>query len=198
MITKFATTITNYIESKGDIPSGDRKIYLYGIWQGLVILANFITMALVGALFGVLLYMLIFTIAFVPLRSYAGGYHASTPLRCYSASVVMMVFLSIMFSMVTFSDFIMVTSLIILGLSIILLSPVAHHNKPLDEVEVKVYGKRAIRLCGIWLFIALLSLQLGIPFLTTGIFWAFVTVLLLQVLQKLLGQKPQVDELKSM
>ena len=83
--------------SLGVVPSEDKDIYVYGIGQGTVLLVNLISVIIIGLLLGMVWQSLVFILAYIPIRSYAGGYHASTQLRCYilSNAVVVAVLLAI-------------------------------------------------------------------------------------------------------
>jgi accessory gene regulator B len=54
----------------------DNELYEYGLHQSFILLANIFTTILVGWIFNMMIESIIFLLAFVPLRSYAGGYHA--------------------------------------------------------------------------------------------------------------------------
>jgi accessory gene regulator B len=177
------------MESKGVISPEDREIYLFGIWQGLFMLLNIITMSLVGLVSGAFLYVLVFAFAYLPLRSFAGGYHAKTPLRCYFASTAITVLVAVMSLAITFNAHVLAVLLPIHGALIIALSPVGNANKPLDNLEKKVYKKKAVQICAVQVIIALGFIPVGVRFITVGIFWALLMVLVLQVTEKLFGHK---------
>lgn len=40
-----------------------------------------------GLILGMFFERIIFLVTYIPLRSFAGGYHAKTPVRCYFASL---------------------------------------------------------------------------------------------------------------
>ena len=189
MFNRLAVEITNHMERTNTIESKEREIYLFGIEQGLFMLFGIVTMSFIGLLFGAFFYIVIFTSAFLSLRSFTGGYHAPTQLRCYISSTVMTILIAVMSLEVTFNTPRMIVVLFISGALIIALSPIGNANKPLDELEKKVYKRKAIQICIVEILIALVFILLDIQFITTGIFWALVMVLSLQVLEKLVGEK---------
>jgi len=142
MFSRLAVVITNRMEKDDIISSEDRDIYLFGIWQGLYMLFGLFTMILIGLLLGATLHVLIFASAYMPLRCFAGGYHAKTQLRCYIASIAISVFVSVMFLEISLSQSIKIMSLLIFGVLIIALSPVGNANKPLDCLEKKGVQKK--------------------------------------------------------
>jgi len=189
MFNKLAIEITNYMETTNTIQSEEREIYLFGIKQVLFMLLGFFTMLLIGLLFRAFFYTVIFASAFIPLRSFAGGYHAQTQLRCYFASIAMTVFVAVMYLEVSLSNSVMVVLLLVFGTLIIALSPIGSANKPLDNLEKRVYKRKTLQICIAEIFIALVFILLRIQFITVGIFWALMMILVLQILEKLIGKK---------
>ena len=132
-------SITNKLIEIGEIIEQDRQIYSYGIEVGLAMIFNIITTVVIGYAFGMLAESILFLIALIPLRSYTGGFHASAHLKCYllSAAVLIGALLAVKYEAIT------IFKASIGGLIILFLSPVQDANKPLDELEKKVYGKKA-------------------------------------------------------
>lgn len=133
-----------HLEENQIIKSDDRELYVYGFNQGLTILLNLVTTLGIGLLFGSTVQLVVFMVAYIPLRSYTGGYHARTPLKCYMISIIMLIAVSICLRCIALNHWwywILVVPSILL---IVFLSPVEDKNKPLDEIEVTVYRKRTI------------------------------------------------------
>lgn len=142
------------MEKQHLIQTDRRSIYKYGINQMLNMLLNTLTFLLVGLLFHKITETVIFTSAYIPLRIYAGGFHAKTPLRCWCISAIMIIAVMIIINYADNYVFVYdIFSLIAAGL-ILALSPIEDKNKPLDKVEKKIYKKR----CIIVLFIEFLLL----------------------------------------
>ena len=121
----------------------DKEIYRYGFQQGMATLFNLGTTIVIGMVFGRLLESILFMVAYIPLRTFAGGYHARTAVRCYFGSVVMMIAVLWVMRYMTYSGLICSCLMGISGSIIWFLVPVEDRNKPLDDVEKQVYGKRA-------------------------------------------------------
>lgn len=126
------------------IKEEDAEIYIYGINQIMVSVLNVSSTLIIGLILGMLLESVIFLAAYIPLRSFAGGYHAKTPVRCYFTSVFLI------FAVLLFCKYIPFNLLFHGGILIIssaicaFLCPVQDNNKPLDTVEHKRYKKIAI------------------------------------------------------
>ena len=81
------------IKAAGNVDEEDKEIYLFGIYQGLIFLLNVVTALLTGIILDMFLESVLFLICFIPLRIFAGGYHAKTQFRCYVMSTVTTVIL---------------------------------------------------------------------------------------------------------
>ena len=143
MFKDLSERITEWLFKNGTLPKEDKEIYLYGIQQGIISLLNLGTTMVIGMVFGKLLESVLFLVAYIPLRSFAGGYHAKTAVRCYFFSIVMMSAVLWVMRCVPYSGLICGCLTAIFGSMIWFLVPVEDRNKPLDDVEKKVYGKRA-------------------------------------------------------
>lgn len=81
--------ITNYFVVNELIKDEDKEIYAYGLHQGLLILLNIATTILIGFMFRAVWESILFMIVYTPLRTYGGGYHAKSEVRCYLFSIVL-------------------------------------------------------------------------------------------------------------
>lgn len=142
MFAKIAERITENMEDNHIIKHDDRELYVYGFNQGLNILLNLITTLVVGVLFHNILELAIFIAAYIPLRSFAGGYHAKTPVRCYIFSIILILAFSLVMKYVHFTIFICSIMIVVSSAVILCLAPVEDKNKPLDKEEQRVYRKR--------------------------------------------------------
>ena len=145
------------MEENQIIKHDDRELYVYGFEQGISIVLNVITTLLIGLIFNTFFQLVIFMASYIPLRSFAGGYHAKTPLRCYIYSIIMLILVSVGMRYLFFVDMVYYVILAISALIIFVLSPVEDKNKPLDKIELKVYRKRTLFILLAELIICVLS-----------------------------------------
>lgn len=136
-------TSTRLVE-KNIIQASGKELYSYGIRNGLLLLLNIITVVVIGIIFGDVLRSILFMSLYIPLRSFAGGYHARTPQMCYIFSVMLIIAVLLAMKHLDISCFICIISINILYVIIALLSPVEDVNKRLDTVERKVFKTRTI------------------------------------------------------
>lgn len=143
MKTNVPRKITDSLVHAGAVPIEDKALYEFGIRQGIFLVINIATAVLIGLLLGMLWQTVVFLVAYNPVRSYAGGYHAGTPLACYLISIPMVAGVLFGIKLIPWNGYAVVIVLILAGVLIWLLAPVADANKPLDQLERKVYGRKA-------------------------------------------------------
>jgi accessory gene regulator B len=176
MFDRISVRITENMVKSGAVDSAERELYHYGIQQGLFVMLNIGTMVAVGLLLDVLWQILIFTISLIALKSYAGGYHAKAPLRCYSLSTLLITAVAFLIRFVSLHTFVYVGLVVLAGIIIIALSPVGCENKSLDEVEKKVYRRRAVLIAVVQILAAVTLLYLNLQLVAVGIVWCLVAV----------------------
>ena len=128
------------------IKKEDAEIYSYGLKQMIFIALNLITTIFIGLIFNKMFEVILFMVTYIPIRVYAGGYHARTKLRCYIFSVLMLISVCYILKLYLLKSYLSIGILAIISSGIILyLAPVEDKNKILDEIEIEVYTKRTIR-----------------------------------------------------
>ena len=161
--------------------SNENELYIFGVNQFLNMLLNILTALFIGILFGETLRIILFMLAYVPLRSYAGGWHSRTPLRCYIFSVIMLIVVSIGMKYLSVAEWIYYVILAVATLIVFVLSPVEDRNKPLDEIEYKVFKKRTMLITAAELTVALLLKLLTLDNLFVAVIYSFVVLSLMLV-----------------
>lgn len=144
MFIHISEKIVNNMEKQNVIQTDHRSIYKYGINQILNMLLNILTFFMIGLISKMLTETVIFTAAYIPMRIYAGGYHASTPKRCWFASGIMLVAFLLFVRYADFDEYVYNVLLLVGIMIILILSPVEDRNKPLDKKEIKIYKARCI------------------------------------------------------
>lgn len=143
---RLAIKFVNRLISSSIIEKEDAEIYIYGFKEMVFVALNLITTIFIGLIFNKIFEVILFMITYIPIRVYAGGYHARTKLRCYIFSVLMLISVCYILKLYLLKDYLLIVILAIISSSIVLyLAPVEDENKLLDEIEIKVYTKRTIR-----------------------------------------------------
>lgn len=145
MLAKLSSHVTENLIQVNVIDKTDKEIYEYGISMIFTYSINLITVLIIGIIMGQLWECLLFQLVFIPLRSYAGGYHASSEARCYflSAGLIVLALTVLRYIPLWINTVISLCCLLAAGIVILILAPVENKNKPLDSEETRVYGRRA-------------------------------------------------------
>ncbi len=143
MFYRASICIADILEQQNKFIAEDKELYRYGIQQGLNLALNILTTIIIGVLCGMIYPSILFLICYIPLRSFCGGYHTKTHLRCYIYSVIMITGILLVAKYFTFS--VLMYEILVLGslVVIFLLAPVEDKNKVLDSDEKRVFRKRA-------------------------------------------------------
>ena len=150
-------TISKYVgiimRKNGICNSDEIEKVEYGTVVLLSTLIGFGSIFIIGLIFGKLLETLVFSLIFSILRSFTGGYHATTPLKCN------LTYISCYLSTILFSEIFekrIISNIIILLFSVIsifLFSPIENKNKRNDTYIKKRNKKFAVILTLIVLII---------------------------------------------
>ena len=184
MFNRVSERITENMVKHSTVSPEDKELYLFGVQQGLSILLNIATTVAVGLAFGVFWQLLLFMGGYIPLRSFAGGYHAKTPLRCYVLSILILVAVALMTKYVVLHIFVQVGLLLSASVIIIALSPVGNDNKPLDELEKKVYKRKAVGICTFEFAIGIFLLYIGLRAVSVCVTWSLTVVCFMLLTEK--------------
>lgn len=182
MFERISAIIADRLENKGVIQMEAKEVCAYGLRQIFSTILNAGTMLLIGVFMHMKIEAILFTIAYIPIRIFAGGYHASTSQRCWAFSAVMlfMVLWIVKYTPEKYLWYLTALSLIA-SIAIFLLSPVEDQNKPLDEKEHHVYHIRAtlIMLAEIMIVIVIYILQFKYIVMLIEMAWCSLAVMLL-------------------
>ena len=153
--------LTNQFVVNGIIRDEDREIYYYGLYQGILIIANVVTTIILGFLFKMVWQSILFLVAYIPLRIYGGGYHAKTQSRCYLFSVVLTSLVLLAIKFIPMTDFNILGFAGVGGIIVLGLAPIGDSNKPLNQLEKGIYKGRASIILFIEILVAISLLVLN-------------------------------------
>lgn len=152
-----ANNIAALLNANGIIQEDDMDTCRYGLEIFISSLLELTSILFISIFMDNFLETLLFFAAFIPLRVYAGGYHADTQIKCYMVSLgVYGLFTTLMRIVPTSCYTIIIYISIAMSLIIVLtLAPVRHTNKTLTPQETKVYKEISVVICTIEAIIAL-------------------------------------------
>lgn len=162
----------------------ESEIIEFGITVLISKVIFLITIVIVGAFCGELVSVLFFTLLYTPLRSFAGGIHAKTPVRCYFLSLAMLILTALIFKFLKITKLLFYFSIVISAIILILLSPVEDFNKPLDDIEIKIYRRKSLLIWCIETIVGVISTYFSFDLLYSCIFLNFTILSVMLILGK--------------
>ena len=135
--------------AQGIIREEDAPIYRYGLEAMYSSLLELLSILALAALIGNFWQTVLFFAAFIPLRLYAGGYHASTRLRCFLTSLVVYAAFTIMLEIVPVAWFVPLAFIggAVSFLIVWLFAPVIHQNHRSGLKHQVRFRRISIRIC---------------------------------------------------
>jgi accessory gene regulator B len=138
---------------------------------------------------------IVFTAAYIPVRIYAGGFHASNPQRCWAFSVMMLFVALCTAKYMPNKLFGLFTSLSLIACIVIfLLSPVEDKNKKLDKKEHHIYHFRTncVLVSEIIMAFVLYMMHYKSIILIFDAVWCSLAIML--ILGVIKNKKEEIDE----
>ena len=144
MIYKLAEKIVEIQINSNKINANERRIYEYGYTVAFEVMVNLIISLIIGIAFNSLLYVFAFLCLYIPLRSFCGGWHADTFLKCTVVSTAIL-FGEVFFIKYLIQDCnlsVILSIFLICFIGILGLAPVQTATKPIGEAEKTAYRKK--------------------------------------------------------
>ena len=136
--------LSRRLVERGIIKEEEQEIYQFGIRNGMIILLNVLTAFLIGLVTEKLFVVAVFTLSFMVLRSYTGGYHSDSRIFCYVGSNLVLFIPAYTEMLFVQTDNYILIILLVLAVGIIMVcSPMHSKNRKLDEAEQKHFGRKA-------------------------------------------------------
>ena len=161
----------------GLIPSADVSLYIWALDYLFFNLLTWGTLLFLGFVFNCVPRCLLFLILYLPLRIYAGGFHAKTKIGCYLISAFTFLFV-VLYPADTTIHFYHLVFPCISTCIIYYFSPVSATNKPLDDLEALHYKKMARKILFSEILFFLLILLIFNTQITFAFFFSFTLALL--------------------
>ncbi|MDE7341998.1 MAG: accessory gene regulator B family protein [Lachnospiraceae bacterium] len=149
---------------KGSLKEEDRNIYRYGYQVLIEFCINIIVTILIAVLFQAFKTVIVFTIAYLLIRGYVGGYHAKTSLGCFCLSAGMLISVILVIQYINSMNplkWILLIPEIVLIPFIFRQAPLPVANKPISENERIHFKRRVKQLYSIELMTTVILLYFG-------------------------------------
>jgi len=186
MIKTQAAKLVTGLANKKIIEEKSHDVYTYGFELIISGLVNVFFIAAVSIAFRRYYDWLLFLLAFIPLRTTAGGYHASSHMRCILCGSAAF-FVCMMISQLQIDWTFAILAIAVLSFLLILLfSPVEAKNKKLKETVRKKNRTVSIWIGSVNLMIALSTIFVaGLPDILNiyfaGVFAAAISMLVVRI-----------------
>ena len=144
-------SIANTLWTQGIIQKEDIDTCRYGLDVFISSVLEIASILAIAAYLKNFFETVLFFTAFIPLRVYAGGYHADTKLKCYLISLGVygiFTFLMKLLPQGVYSAVNLITTIFSL-IMVVIDAPVVHKNKTVNEIESKHYRKLSIWICSV-------------------------------------------------
>lgn len=165
------------------VDCADIEVYQYGIELTILKYSHIILFVIVGLYFDCLIEFIMFTVLFKKIRENSGGYHAKTPTRCFAVSCFISVSLVLLVNSSITINFYLKSNLLllmILGVLILLLSPVASSNKSLNDGEYTILKRKVVFI--LLVYFILYCILYILRFYTLSIIVVYVEIITLILL----------------
>ena len=194
MRPKFSERVADSLVDAGAAPAEDKALYEYGIRTGFLLVINIATAVLIGLFLGMAWQCVVLLVTYNPVRTYAGGYHARTPLACYLISIPITAAVLLAIKLLPWSGYLCAIVLFCSTLVIGLLAPVADPNKPLNEREISVYKNRARAYSAVLIGAAIMLWWAGMRQISISIIMALGLAAVMLILGAIKNGNKQIEK----
>lgn len=152
MVNRVCNNLARYLSKKNVVEECDVPIYAFGFEALFASVFGTLLIATIGLLLDQGVNTIVFIIIFALTRSYSGGYHASSHLRC-NLSVVIVYLITIVLSETIVVSNMTYTIVIffLFYLSVIMkFAPVPNSHKQMSDAESKEFREKVLVLSAIW------------------------------------------------
>lgn len=181
MVESVSKTILDILIKNNAVTKDDRAIVLFGIEQGLRSVMEVIVMLITAALMNLFWQSVIILISFIPVRIYAGGYHAKTPMQCAVKSWMLLTAVLLWMKYIPGNVIIQISLFIVTGIWMIIFCPIQDIHKLLRENEKSKYRFKAFRNYFINICVFCMGYITGFQILSRCIALAMFMVLLMMM-----------------
>jgi accessory gene regulator B len=139
MFNNLAKDIAFHLIKNKIVDIEKREVYVYGLEVILLNAALLIVAMGISLLFGAFMHFVTFLVVFLPLRIFAGGYHAKTSERCLILSAILYTATHVLvhFYPLLYRSIFAIVSGVIFAVVIFVFVPLVNKNNELNAEQVK-------------------------------------------------------------
>lgn len=142
----FSKKMASILYENKTINEDEKEFVEYGLEVFFSSMLEIFSILINSAFVGNFLETLIFFVSFVPLRIYAGGFHADTKLGCFFVSLIVYAAFSIFLFNIDVNAYegVIISSVLTNTIMVFFKAPIIHKNKNRTDNEIKTYRKIAL------------------------------------------------------
>jgi len=199
MYSKMTTSVVDFICEHTKSDEETREIYSYGLEIILINILNTIITLVLATITNHLFETIILIVAFYPLQSFGGGYHAQTHFRCLSIFLIGWVLAMLAIPYIKSSDFLIFILALTGTITIFLLAPIEHVNFPMSSRK-KYKMKSIVRSIASLLFFmtiifdTILECKIVSAVLSVALIWSGLSMLSAFIRQSILQKRSEVED----
>ena len=193
IMNKFTGFIINRWIKNKVIDEEDRDLYEYGMVVTIEYAINLMTTVLIAYFTNEWFACLFFYGSFKELRSFCGGVHAETFLRCYiySTLVILVSMLLIKYNLI--SIWIYRAGALVCAIYLTYTNPVPSENKPLNEDEIDFFTKREKDIILVIMIISIIAFYFGFDKIEKGLDSTFIVSAASVVIAKIIEYAKRIS-----
>lgn len=192
MISNLSKVIARFLCKKRIIDETKIEIYQYGYEIILSTIIGFMLILIIGFISKCFFESLIFYFTFVFVRSFTGGYHANSHVKC-KLTLILCCILVLYLSSIYLYDYIILVLFIFYLITVIAFSPIEHINAPLTH-ELKIRNCKISIIMVIMTF-PLIVLEIDIfPKLAAVSSWTLFIIAILIIIPKIQERREMYEE----
>lgn len=140
-MTSIISYISDSLSREGIIKQDDINIFEYGLECFTISVLEILSVLVLSLFVKNFTYTAIFFMAFIPLRMYAGGYHADTKLRCYVVLLIVYAIFTLLIEYIPSAKISLTALLSAINTVLVILkfSPIINKKKNVNDIEIKNY-----------------------------------------------------------
>lgn len=145
MIEGWIHKLVDKLYDSEEVTKKEKDLVAFGLVQGTYTALETLGIVIIGGALNLFPECIVILVTFVAIRIYAGGYHADTPLVCALKTWFMFFCGFLVLRYVKFDMWFSFGSMVLCAVVILLIAPIQHPNRVLDECEMVQYRKKALR-----------------------------------------------------
>ncbi len=145
---EMADSLSKKLGEYGIIAKDEIDTCRYGIELFLTSVVEIVSILFIAIALGSFACTLVFFCSFLPLRIYAGGYHADTKFRCYMILLVVYGVFMVLIRFIPISYYLVFEGLVVASTVFMVwrFAPIIHKKKTVSETERFFYRKISIKI----------------------------------------------------